>query len=73
MGVTIFNDETKESIYVKDTITSKVIVDLAKRAEIGLVKYQTTLGENNTDDFLKHMYEELLDGAQYTKKLMDNK
>ena len=72
MGLTIFNDETKESIHVKDTNTADVIMDLAKRAEVGYNKYQVTLGENNKDDFLKHMYEELLDAAQYTKKLRNN-
>ena len=51
-----------------DPITRSVIEDLRSRAERGLKKYNTTLGENNTDDFLQHLYEELLDAAQYIKK-----
>jgi hypothetical protein len=52
----------------KDGITRAVISDLSDRAERGLNKYSTTLEQNNTDDFLNHLYEELLDAAQYIKK-----
>lgn len=51
-----------------DGITAAVMQDLCSRAERGLKKYNTTLEENNTDDFLQHLYEELLDAAQYIKK-----
>jgi len=53
---------------VKDTITIAVIDDLASRAERGLKKYNTTLGENNHQNMLQHAYEEALDLAQYLKK-----
>lgn len=52
----------------KDGITWAVMIDLAQRAKRGVEKYTTTLEENNHDDFLQHLYEELLDGAQYIKK-----
>lgn len=52
----------------KDGITWAVIEDLLQRAERGVNKYNTTLEENNHDDFLVHLYEELLDAAQYVKK-----
>lgn len=52
----------------KDGITWAVIKDLLQRAERGVNKYNTTLEENNHDDFLVHLYEELLDAAQYVKK-----
>jgi hypothetical protein len=52
----------------KDTITTSVMEDLKLRADRGLQKYNTTLGENNKDDFMNHLYEELLDAAQYIKK-----
>ena len=52
----------------KDAITWYVIKDLLSRAERGVEKYNTTLEENNADDFLNHLYEELLDAAQYIKK-----
>lgn len=53
---------------VKDTITQAVIKDLASRAERGIQKYNTTLGENNHQNMLQHAYEEALDLAQYLKK-----
>jgi hypothetical protein len=52
----------------KDTITNAVIEDLHSRADRGWKKYNTTLGQNNVDDFLQHLYEELLDASQYIKK-----
>lgn len=52
----------------KDAITVSVMEDLKSRADRGLQKYNTTLGENNKDDFMNHLYEELLDAAQYIKK-----
>lgn len=52
----------------KDGVTWNVIQDLILRADRGVTKYTTTLEENNHDDFLNHLYEELLDAAQYVKK-----
>jgi hypothetical protein len=59
--------------YIKkpeDTITTLVMEDLKLRADRGLKKYNTTLYGNNKDDFMNHLYEELLDAAQYCKKEM---
>ena len=53
---------------VKDEITKAVILDLASRAQRGVKKYNTTLGENNHQNMLQHAYEEALDLAQYLKK-----
>jgi len=53
-----------------DTITESVINDLRSRSERGIKKYNTTLNQNNKDDFMNHLYEELLDAAQYAKKEM---
>jgi hypothetical protein len=53
---------------VKDEITKSVILDLASRAQRGVKKYNTTLGENNHQNMLQHAYEEALDLAQYLKK-----
>ena len=52
----------------KDGVTWNVIQDLLSRAKRGVEKYNTTLEQNNHDDFLNHLYEELLDAAQYVKK-----
>ena len=59
-----------EDYFVKDEITKAVIMDLVSRAKRGYKKYNTTLGENNKDDYMNHLYEELLDAAQYIKKEM---
>ena len=53
---------------IKDKNTQAVIDDLASRADRGLKKYNTTLGENNHQNMLQHAYEEALDLAQYLKK-----
>ncbi len=60
--------KTKDDYFIKDEVTKAVIMDLFSRAERGESKYNTTLHENNHDDFLNHLYEELLDSAQYIKK-----
>lgn len=52
----------------KDAITMQVMEDLKLRADRGFKKYNTTLHDNNKDDFMNHLYEELLDAAQYVKK-----
>lgn len=57
----------------KDNITWLVMKDLQQRAERGVNKYNTTLEENNTDNFLQHLYEELLDAAQYVKKEIETR
>jgi len=55
---------------MKDKITEAVIEDLKSRSERGINKYNTTLDQNNKDDYMNHLYEELLDAAQYVKKEM---
>jgi hypothetical protein len=56
--------------HTKDNITNQVIEDLKARADRGYKKYNTTLNDNNKDDYMNHLYEELLDAAQYIKKEM---
>ena len=64
-----FKIKKPEDYYpIKDEITISVITDLASRAQRGLEKYNTTLGENNHQNMLQHAYEEALDMAQYLKK-----
>jgi len=63
-----FKIKKPEDYFIKDEITKAVIMDLASRAERGLKKYNTTLGENNHQNMLQHAYEEALDLAQYLKK-----
>jgi len=60
--------QAEDYIPVKDEITKAVITDLISRAQRGLEKYNTTLGENDHQNMLQHAYEEALDMAQYLKK-----
>ena len=60
----------KHDVIIKpdNAITVSVMEDLKLRADRGIKKYNTTLQQNNKDDFMNHLYEELLDAAQYCKK-----
>lgn len=53
----------------------KVCVDIAKRQAHGLNKYGVTVADNPLSElqWLQHFYEELLDAAVYTKRLIDLK
>jgi uncharacterized protein YeeX (DUF496 family) len=59
-----------ENNELKDQITLAVIDDLVSRSQRGINKYNTTLDQNNKDNYMNHLYEELLDAAQYIKKEM---
>ena len=56
---------------MQDRIVAKVIEKYKKRSEKGIETYGTTLEENNTDDFLNHLQEELMDAVLYLEKLKD--
>ena len=64
--------------YIKEDTTSDKIVqsvmnDLNERSKIGIKKYGTTLDRDDLSkaDWAQHLYEELLDAALYTKKLIN--
>lgn len=40
------------------------------RSKKGIIKYNTTLHDNNDDDFLVHLLEELMDATAYITKLL---
>jgi len=52
-----------------DSIVESVINQFRQRSELGIKKYGTTLAENNTDDFLEHTKQELMDAVLYIEKL----
>lgn len=54
---------------IKDKIVELVISKFKKRSEVGIKKYKTTLEENDSDDFLNHLQEELMDAILYIEKL----
>jgi len=53
----------------KDKIVQQVISKFEQRSELGIKKYGTTLEENNTDDFINHLQEELMDAILYLEKI----
>jgi hypothetical protein len=58
---------------MQDGIVNQVIEKMKNRSEVGIKKYGTTLEQNNTDDFLNHLQEELMDAILYIQKLKNNK
>lgn len=60
-----------ESKQKKDKVVTQVLNKFKERSKIGIKKYGTTLYENNTDDFLNHLQEELMDAILYLQKLKD--
>jgi len=40
---------------MKDKITEAVIEDLKSRSERGIKKYNTTLDQNNKDNYMNHL------------------
>jgi hypothetical protein len=55
---------------MRDVIVDNVIDKYYERSQIGITKYGTTLANNNTDEFLKHLQEELMDATLYIEKLI---
>jgi hypothetical protein len=82
-----YADDWKESLmewvdHVADTskmipsgIESLVCDDIAKRQQVGIAKYGTTVAENPLThaEWLQHAYEECLDMAVYLKRAMAEK
>ena len=64
---------SKDYFTPKDAIVAKVIEAYKTRSEVGIAKYGTTLEDNNTDDFLQHLQEELMDASLYIEKLKEIK
>ena len=58
---------------IKDAVVQSVVDKFCSRSVIGISKYGTTLEQNNSDDFLNHLQEELMDAILYIEKLKSNK
>jgi len=52
-----------------DLIVNKVVESFKQRSKVGIEKYGTTLEDNNSDDYLQHLQEELMDAILYIEKL----
>lgn len=54
-----------------DKIVEQLIDKYRQRSELGIKKYGTTLEDNNTDNFLIHLQQELMDASLYIEKLLN--
>lgn len=68
----MYLDETLETTKT-DSIVEDVINQFKERSKRGINKYGTTLQENNTDDFLQHIKEELMDAILYIQKIQNQR
>jgi hypothetical protein len=55
---------------MKDIIVEQVVDKYQRRSELGLMKYGTTLAQNNKDNYLVHLQQELMDASLYIEKLL---
>ena len=58
---------------MKDKVVEQVKAEFDQRSQLGISKYGTTLEDNNTDDFLQHLKEELMDGVLYIQKIQNQR
>lgn len=56
---------------MKDKIIEQVKAEFDKRSQTGIEKYNTTLDQNNKDNFLQHLKEELMDAVAYIQKVQE--
>jgi hypothetical protein len=56
---------------VVDSVVESIIEKFRERSAVGINKYGTTLDRNdlNTDDWLNHLQEEMMDALLYIQKL----
>ena len=55
---------------MKDRIVEQVVRKYEGRSAVGIKKYGTTLEQNNSDNYLIHLQEELMDATLYIEKKM---
>jgi hypothetical protein len=55
---------------MKDQIVEQVVRKYEGRSSVGIKKYGTTLEKNNTDNYLIHLQQELMDATLYIEKKM---
>jgi len=54
----------------RDKVIETLKAHYDRRSSDGIIKYDTTLHDNNHDDFLVHLLEELMDATAYITKLL---
>ena len=65
----VYTHGTKADDSVVESVREKLLI----RSNIGINKYNTTLDSNNKDNYLNHLQQELMDGANYIEKLLRQK
>ncbi len=55
---------------MKDVIVEQVVDKFQRRSELGILKYGTTLAQNNKDNYLIHLQQELMDATLYIEKFL---
>lgn len=55
---------------MKDVIVEQVVDKYVRRSEFGMMKYGTTLAQNNKDNYLIHLQQELMDATLYIEKFL---
>ena len=55
---------------MRDVIVEQVVDKYLRRSELGILKYGTTLAQNNKDNYLVHLQQELMDASLYIEKLL---
>lgn len=53
-----------------DPIVDQVVAKFQQRSAVGIQKYNTTLHENNRDNYLLHLQQELQDATLYIEKIL---
>lgn len=57
----------------QDKVIENVREKLLTRSQAGIKKYNTTLDQNNSDNYLNHLQQELMDASNYIEKLLMQK
>ena len=79
-GIDILTENIKEYIdeeimnkmkyACQDPIVEAVREKLKQRSDVGIKKYNTTLDQNDKDNYLLHLQQELMDGCNYVEAEM---
>ena len=58
------------SVFLPEGIEAEVCADIARRQQVGIDKYGTTVAENPLSllDWMRHEYEEQLDAVVYKRR-----
>jgi len=68
---TNYNTTAKNNYLTQDSVVNSVIEQFAKRSNVGVEKYGTTLDRTDLTmlDWIQHAQEELMDGILYLEKI----